>query len=266
LVNYVLKKNKYLQKKYLYIYIKTNMSKAYHTCAKATPSCSGLNKGIKGYHECAKKKNCRSEDRAKREAQLGLKNNINNLLLQQKKDTLKTTKKAPSKTTYKEMLLKKPAVKKPVVKRLPTQKSKITPEMLLEKKNSLQMMKKSAFFVTPEMLLRQKGALKGSEQDQIEDQTYLINLLNEKIMSLPEMKKKFKTKRSMLNHLKDIKTKYNKLIKGDKRLVETVNKFSEYFQKEIKDYMGAQNLILANLRRRTLQVKQLNVTVEKSIM
>ena len=245
------------------------MSKAYHACAKAIPSCTGLKEGIKGYHKCAQNKNCRSQDRAKRDAQVELTNTINNLLLQQQKSSLKATKKTPTKATYKEMLLKKPPVKKPEVKptkKPPAKKSKITPEMLLEKKNTLQLTKKAEFFITPEMLLRKKNALKGSYQDQIVDQTYLINLLNKKIMTLSQLKQEFKTKKSMLNHLKDIKQKYNKLIKGDKRMVENVNKFSEYFQKEIKDYMSAQKNIIAHLKKTTKQVKDLDIYVEKSIM
>ena len=134
------------------------------------------------------------------------------------------------------------------------------------KKNTLQITKKADFFITPEMLLRKKNALKGSYQDQIVDQTYLINLLNKKIMNITDMKKEFKTKRSMLNHLKDIKQKYNKLIKGDKRMVESVNSFSEYFQKEIKQYMDAQKNIIAHLKKTTKQVKYLDIYVEKSIM
>ena len=128
------------------------------------------------------------------------------------------------------------------------------------------MTKKADFFVTPEMLLRKKSALKGSYQDQIVDQTYLINLLNKKIMNITDMKKEFKTKRSMLNSLKDIKQKYNKLIKGDKRMVENVNKFSEYFEKEIKNYMNEQKNIIAHLKKTTQQVKKLDISVEKSIM
>jgi len=38
------------------------MPTAYHACAAEKPSCKGLKKGIKGYHECAIKKNCKKAD------------------------------------------------------------------------------------------------------------------------------------------------------------------------------------------------------------
>ena len=36
----------------------------YHACASAN-KCKGLGEGIKGYHKCAKKQNCKKDDRAK---------------------------------------------------------------------------------------------------------------------------------------------------------------------------------------------------------
>lgn len=39
---------------------------SYHKCAKSDPTCSGLKTGIKAYHTCARKKNCRKEDFHKR--------------------------------------------------------------------------------------------------------------------------------------------------------------------------------------------------------
>ncbi len=35
----------------------------YHACAREPPTCKGLKKGIKGYHECAREKKCRKKDR-----------------------------------------------------------------------------------------------------------------------------------------------------------------------------------------------------------
>ena len=39
---------------------------SYHKCAKSDPTCSGLKAGIRAYHTCARKKNCRKEDFHKR--------------------------------------------------------------------------------------------------------------------------------------------------------------------------------------------------------
>ena len=36
----------------------------YHACASAN-KCKGLGEGIRGYHSCAKKQNCKKDDRAK---------------------------------------------------------------------------------------------------------------------------------------------------------------------------------------------------------
>jgi hypothetical protein len=37
----------------------------YHKCAKSSPTCAGLNKGISGYHACAKSKKCGVKNKEK---------------------------------------------------------------------------------------------------------------------------------------------------------------------------------------------------------
>lgn len=37
----------------------------YHKCARETGKCKGLGQGIKGYHACAKRSNCKKPDREK---------------------------------------------------------------------------------------------------------------------------------------------------------------------------------------------------------
>jgi predicted RNA methylase len=66
---------------------------SYHECAREPPSCRGLKQGIRGYHACAKKKNCRKVDRPIRKLQTKLKSVINPISLK----AVKLKKKAAPK-------------------------------------------------------------------------------------------------------------------------------------------------------------------------
>ena len=78
---------------------------AYHCCARETPSCKGLNAGVPGYHDCARKKNCKKEDLHKRRVQKRLKKRVTPAKLKQGRRNLKPFFTPPTKTDIKRLLI-----------------------------------------------------------------------------------------------------------------------------------------------------------------
>ena len=100
----------------------------YHACARDTPSCKGLNQGIKGYHKCAKEKNCKKDDRIKRVAQKNLTAVVNETSLRNQK--LKKIKPDNSRIKPREFLLKKEELRKNAEREFAVEFQKTYPKLI----------------------------------------------------------------------------------------------------------------------------------------
>jgi hypothetical protein len=110
---------------------------SYHECAREPPSCRGLKQGIRGYHACAKKKNCRKIDRPVRQLQTKLKSVINPISLK----AVKLKKKAAPKP----ITSKKPKVS-PVIT---SKKPKVSPVITSKKPKATPKPTKQTIFDVP---------------------------------------------------------------------------------------------------------------------
>lgn len=100
----------------------------YHACARETPSCKGLNQGIKAYHKCAREKNCKKSDRPKRNAQRNLRTVVNATALQNQR--LKKVKPDNSKIKPKELLLKKEELRRNPEREFVVEFQKMYPKLI----------------------------------------------------------------------------------------------------------------------------------------
>lgn len=100
----------------------------YHACARETPSCKGLNQGIKAYHKCAREKNCKKSDRPKRNAQRNLKTVVNATALQNQR--LKKVKPDNSKIKPKELLLKREELRRNPEREFVVEFQKMYPKLI----------------------------------------------------------------------------------------------------------------------------------------